>query len=94
MVAPNPEQLQKSRLKKLKNFKSSHNAQDSDLELQTIKNTSENLETQVSDFQNDLNKLRQLHCDSTIKLFKSNNRTKPVTKDTDELIEMFVTKSV
>ena len=94
MVAPTSDQIKKSRRKKIQNFKSSQQIQDSDLDLRTLNNTSEHFETQVSDFQEDLERLRQLHCDSTLKLYRNNSQSKPVTKDTDDLIETFVTKSV
>ena len=91
LVGPTKKQIAKSRLKKLQNFRGTQKAADSDEELVVINNDNESIH--ASDIKSDLQKLRQLHCDSALKVYK-NIENIPLTKNTGELVEKLVEKSV
>jgi len=59
----------------MQNFRVTVKTVDPDFELTTINKESEYVEK--SDFKEDLDKLRQIHCDSTLKLYR-NRKNKPV----------------
>ena len=91
LVGPTKKQIAKSRLKKLQNFRSTQKVADSDEELLVINNDNESIH--ASDIKSDLQKLRQLHCDSALKVYR-NIENIPLTKNTGELVEKLVEKSV